>query len=241
MHGPSRSAGSVGGVRNIKNVCLVARKVYEHTGHVMLVAEGAQRFASRPGLPQRGPPHRRRPQNLDALEGEQLADGLVGPVDEPVWLEGSLRRTGPRPSRAWICMGSRLCARIRRSRPLHCAPVRYRVTPHPSGLKPFASAPGASSTWLPISASPRKTASAAAEQILWPTTGTIHVSVVNPKGERSPARPPPPAWPGSLPAAWATRRSSAPAATPIRTWARQAPPVPVKKTSRSPARTPSSS
>ena len=40
MHGPTRRAGSVGGVRNIKNVCLVARKVFEHTGHVMLVAEG---------------------------------------------------------------------------------------------------------------------------------------------------------------------------------------------------------
>ena len=51
MHGPSRSAGSVGGVRDIKNVCLVARKVYEHTGHVMLVAEGAQRFAIDLGFP----------------------------------------------------------------------------------------------------------------------------------------------------------------------------------------------
>ena len=51
MHGPSRSAGSVGGVRDIKNVCLVARKVYEHTGHVMLVAEGAQRFALDLGFP----------------------------------------------------------------------------------------------------------------------------------------------------------------------------------------------
>ena len=51
MHGPSRSAGSVGGVQNIKNVCLVARKVYEHTGHVMLVAEGAERFAVDLGFP----------------------------------------------------------------------------------------------------------------------------------------------------------------------------------------------
>ena len=45
MHGPSRRAGSVGGVRNIKNVSLVAKTVMEHTGHVMLVGEGAERFA----------------------------------------------------------------------------------------------------------------------------------------------------------------------------------------------------
>ena len=37
MHGPSRRAGSVGGVRNIKNVSLVSKAVMEHTGHVMLV------------------------------------------------------------------------------------------------------------------------------------------------------------------------------------------------------------
>src|SRR5258706_4534140 len=45
MHGPTRRAGSVGGVRNIKNVSLVAHAVMEHTGHVMLVGEGAERFA----------------------------------------------------------------------------------------------------------------------------------------------------------------------------------------------------
>ena len=45
MHGPTRKAGSVGGVRNIKNVCLVARDVMHHTGHVMLCGEGAERFA----------------------------------------------------------------------------------------------------------------------------------------------------------------------------------------------------
>jgi N4-(beta-N-acetylglucosaminyl)-L-asparaginase len=46
MHGPTRRAGSVGGVRNIKNVSLVAKAVMEHTGHVMLVGEGAERFAA---------------------------------------------------------------------------------------------------------------------------------------------------------------------------------------------------
>src|SRR5207237_6867386 len=51
MHGPTRRAGSVGGVRNIKNVSLVSKAVMEHTGHVMLVGEGAERFAVAMGFP----------------------------------------------------------------------------------------------------------------------------------------------------------------------------------------------
>jgi N4-(beta-N-acetylglucosaminyl)-L-asparaginase len=51
MHGPTRRAGSVGGVRNIKNVSLVSKAVMEHTGHVMLVGEGAERFAVDQGFP----------------------------------------------------------------------------------------------------------------------------------------------------------------------------------------------
>jgi N4-(beta-N-acetylglucosaminyl)-L-asparaginase len=51
MHGPTRRAGSVGGVRNIKNVSLVSRAVMEHTGHVMLAGEGAERFAVALGFP----------------------------------------------------------------------------------------------------------------------------------------------------------------------------------------------
>ncbi len=51
MHGPTRRAGSVGGVRNVKNVSLVSKAVMEHTGHVMLVGEGAERFAVAVGFP----------------------------------------------------------------------------------------------------------------------------------------------------------------------------------------------
>jgi N4-(beta-N-acetylglucosaminyl)-L-asparaginase len=51
MHGPTRRAGSVGAVRNIKNVSMVSKAVYEHTGHVMLVGEGAERFAVAVGFP----------------------------------------------------------------------------------------------------------------------------------------------------------------------------------------------
>ena len=51
MHGPTRRAGSVGGVRNIKNVSKVSKAVMEHTGHVMLVGDGAERFAVAMGFP----------------------------------------------------------------------------------------------------------------------------------------------------------------------------------------------
>ncbi len=45
MHGPTGRAGSVGGVRRIKNVSRLAKTVMERTNHVMIVGEGAHRFA----------------------------------------------------------------------------------------------------------------------------------------------------------------------------------------------------
>jgi|SRR5271165_2146489 len=45
MHGPTRRAGSVASVRRIKNVALLAKTVMEKTNHVMMVGEGARRFA----------------------------------------------------------------------------------------------------------------------------------------------------------------------------------------------------
>jgi len=45
MHGPTRRAGSVASVRRIKNVALLAKTVMEKTNHVMIVGEGARRFA----------------------------------------------------------------------------------------------------------------------------------------------------------------------------------------------------
>jgi N4-(beta-N-acetylglucosaminyl)-L-asparaginase len=51
MHGPTRTAGSVGGVRNLKNVSLVSNAVRLHSGHVMLVGEGAEKFAVAQGFP----------------------------------------------------------------------------------------------------------------------------------------------------------------------------------------------
>ena len=51
MHGPTRRAGAVGGLHDIKNASAVARAVMEHTGHVMLVGEGATRFGLELGFP----------------------------------------------------------------------------------------------------------------------------------------------------------------------------------------------
>jgi N4-(beta-N-acetylglucosaminyl)-L-asparaginase len=50
MHGPSRRAGSVAGIRNIKTPSLVAKAVMEHTGHIMLAGDGALRFAKAMGF-----------------------------------------------------------------------------------------------------------------------------------------------------------------------------------------------
>ena len=50
MHGPSRRAGSVASIRNIKTPSKIAKLVMEQTDHIMLVGEGALRFAKACGF-----------------------------------------------------------------------------------------------------------------------------------------------------------------------------------------------
>jgi N4-(beta-N-acetylglucosaminyl)-L-asparaginase len=50
MHGPTHNAGAVAALRNIKNPSKVARLVLERTDHVLLVGEGALRFARAHGF-----------------------------------------------------------------------------------------------------------------------------------------------------------------------------------------------
>lgn len=50
MDGPMHKAGAVGGLRNIKNPAQVALKVMRETDHVMLVGEGALKFARAHGF-----------------------------------------------------------------------------------------------------------------------------------------------------------------------------------------------
>jgi N4-(beta-N-acetylglucosaminyl)-L-asparaginase len=50
MYGPTHSAGAVASLRNIKNPSQVARLVMERTDHVLLVGEGALKFARAHGF-----------------------------------------------------------------------------------------------------------------------------------------------------------------------------------------------
>lgn len=50
IHGPSRRGGAVGALRNIKTPSKVAQKVLLETDHMMLVGEGALRFAKAVGF-----------------------------------------------------------------------------------------------------------------------------------------------------------------------------------------------
>jgi N4-(beta-N-acetylglucosaminyl)-L-asparaginase len=50
IHGPSRRGGAVGALRNIKTPSNVARLVMQETDHMMLVGEGALRFAKMHGF-----------------------------------------------------------------------------------------------------------------------------------------------------------------------------------------------
>ncbi len=52
MHGPTGRCGSVASIRNIKNPSKVAKLVMEQTDHIMLVGEGALRFAKAFGFPE---------------------------------------------------------------------------------------------------------------------------------------------------------------------------------------------
>ena len=50
MHGPSHRAGAVAALKNIKNPSSVAKVVMDRTDHVLLVGEGALKFAKMHGL-----------------------------------------------------------------------------------------------------------------------------------------------------------------------------------------------
>lgn len=50
MHGPTRAAGSVAGLRTVRNPIDLARAVMDDSPHVMLIGEGAERFAAERGI-----------------------------------------------------------------------------------------------------------------------------------------------------------------------------------------------
>ena len=91
MHGPTRRAGSVAGLRNIKNPSKVARLVMEQTDHVMLVGEGALRFAKAWGVPEENLLTEKsriawmvwKQSQRDASGHNNWTDGLDAPVKAP--------------------------------------------------------------------------------------------------------------------------------------------------------------
>lgn len=95
MHGPTRRAGAVGCLEGIKTPSEVAKLVLKYTDHVMLVGEGAQRFALSYGF---------QVENLLTEASRQAwlrwranlnpdDDYLNVPPDQPIWT-ASRRPTG---------------------------------------------------------------------------------------------------------------------------------------------------
>ena len=52
MHGPTHKAGAVAALRNVRNASKVAKLILEQTDHVLLVGDGALRFARVQGFPE---------------------------------------------------------------------------------------------------------------------------------------------------------------------------------------------
>lgn len=146
MHGPTRRAGSVAGVKNIKNVSLLAKIVMERTGHVMLAAEGAQRFAVAQGFPKENL-LTERSRKIWLLWKETMSNqDWWGPgLADPAWKP-------PVPPTA-------------SSEPWERLERMYEVAAQ-LGIE-------------------REFRAEAIHRVLNPPTGTIHVSVVNDKGEMS--------------------------------------------------------
>lgn len=178
MHGPTRRAGSVGAVRNIRNVCLVSRKVMERTGHVMLVGEGAERFAVAHGFKREDLlTEDARKAWLLWKENNSQTDFWGPGFSSPEWKDPNADKPAPAAH-----MKSQLSG-----------PDLYG--PYLSGPVPRNPGP----EWAPairvrtgrlmamaadLGIAPERRVEAV-RQVLWPTTGTIHVSALNTKGEIS--------------------------------------------------------
>jgi beta-aspartyl-peptidase (threonine type) len=82
MSGATLAAGSVAGVRTVKNPILLARAVMEKSPHVMLVGPGADQFAEHAGIERVDPSYFRTEERWQQLQ-DKLADdknGTVGAV-----------------------------------------------------------------------------------------------------------------------------------------------------------------
>lgn len=87
MHGPTHKAGAVAAIQNIRNPSCVARLVMQRTDHVLLVGEGALRFARAHGF---------KEENLLTEKARQVwlkwKESLSKTDD---WLESEENKSGP--------------------------------------------------------------------------------------------------------------------------------------------------
>jgi len=103
MHGPTRRCGSVAALQNIKTPSKVARLVMERTDHVMLVGEGALRFARALGFKEENLLTEKSrlawlawKQSLRGRDGtNNWTDGLDAPEGKPsTWLKEQFPNAG---------------------------------------------------------------------------------------------------------------------------------------------------
>jgi len=96
MHGPTRRAGAVGALREIKNPSKVAKAAMERTDHVMLVGEGALRFAVAHGFERQSLlTERSRLAWLRWKETMSDRDNWGPGLDSPEWKEETMRLLPP--------------------------------------------------------------------------------------------------------------------------------------------------
>ncbi len=143
MHGPTRRAGAVGGVRDIKNVALLAKAVMDHTGHVMLAGEGATRFGLEMGFPK---------------------ENLLTERSRKIWLLWKEYHS----NQDWWGPG---LADPNWKPPSQTPTAEFRI----KKLEEMAADLGIMPEHRTL----------AALRVLYPPTGTIHISAVNTKGEMS--------------------------------------------------------
>ncbi|HEX4022822.1 MAG TPA: isoaspartyl peptidase/L-asparaginase [Acidobacteriaceae bacterium] len=162
MHGPSRRAGSVAAVQNIKNACLLAKTVMQRTGHVMLAGEGAQRFAVAEGFPKENL-LTDRSRKIWLLWKETMSnEDWWGPgLDSPEWKAPE---------------GLSSSGEVSRRIPRNPLPSQIPM------LREQAKRLYAMAADIGIAPADRQHA---VNRLLFPSTGTIHVSAVNTKGEIS--------------------------------------------------------
>jgi N4-(beta-N-acetylglucosaminyl)-L-asparaginase len=166
MHGPTRRAGSVAALPNIRHAARLADTVMRRTAHVMIVGNGAEKFAVAEGF---------QPESLltdDArkiwLLWKENGIGWWGPgIDSPDWKPPTI--TPPTATPPGTIPHAALFPRHPAPEHLPAVEARMRF------LSERADRVGI----------PARLRAEAALQVLWPTTGTIHVSTLNTKGEMS--------------------------------------------------------